>query len=172
MIDRSMSYEHYIDTICCIVSGTLSLLRRTKPYLNFYSALRFYNCCVNKYFIYCSAAWGNCFRSVLGVYSLMPTSLRLFFSLFLKLKWIPFFDLIKYRKIFMLFSILLNPNAPNCLGKRFQFLSDSRKLENCNRLLRLPLNKVIHSFIHSYSTMSLEIEYGYVEKKSWGSTLR
>ena len=88
MIDRSRSYEHYIDTICCIVSGTLSLLRRTKPYLNFYSALRLYNCCVKKYFIYCSAAWGNCFRSVLGVYSSMPTSLRLFFSLFLKLKWI------------------------------------------------------------------------------------
>ena len=45
-------------------------------------------------------------------------------SLFLKLKWIPVFYLIKYRKL--LFSILLNPNAPNCLTNRFQFLSDSR----------------------------------------------
>ena len=47
-------------------------------------------------------------------------------SFFLKLKWIRFFDLIKYRKLFILFSILLNPNAPNCLRKRFQFLSDLR----------------------------------------------
>ena len=26
---------------------------------------------------------------------------------------------------------------------------ESRKLENCNRLLRLPLNKVIRKFIHT-----------------------
>ena len=66
------------------------------------------------------------FRSVLGVYSLMPTSLRLLFFLFLKLNWIPVFDLIKYRKLFLLFILLLNPNAPKCLRNRFQFLCDSR----------------------------------------------
>ena len=26
---------------------------------------------------------------------------------------------------------------------------EGRKLENCNKLLRLPLNKVIHTFIHT-----------------------
>ena len=46
MIDRSMSWERYIDTVCCIVSAKLSLLRPTKPYLNFDSALRFCNSCV------------------------------------------------------------------------------------------------------------------------------
>ena len=92
MIDSDMSWEHHIDTICCIISSRLSLLRRIKPYLNFDSALRFYNSCVNNYFIYCSAAWGNystissydcfVFSSVLGVYSLMPTPLRLLFLYF------------------------------------------------------------------------------------------
>ena len=47
-------------------------------------------------------------------------------SLFLKLNWIPVFDLIKYRKLFLLFIVLLNPNAPKCLRNRFQFLCDSR----------------------------------------------
>ena len=57
MIDSDMSaWEHDIDTICCIISSRLSLLCRIKPYLNFDSALGFYNCCVNNYFIYCSAA--------------------------------------------------------------------------------------------------------------------
>ena len=65
------------------------------------------------------------FRSVKGVYSLMPTSLRFLFINFWNWNGSPFFDLIKYRKIF-LFSILLNPNATNCLRNRFQFLFDSR----------------------------------------------
>ena len=92
MIDNTMCWEHHISTICCIVSCGLSLLCCIKPYLNFDSALRFYNLCVNNYLIYCSAAWGNCshlssynsfvFRSVLGVYPLMPTSLWLLFLFF------------------------------------------------------------------------------------------
>ena len=43
LIDSSMSWEHHIDTFCCIVRSRLSLLRLTKSYLNFDSALRFYN---------------------------------------------------------------------------------------------------------------------------------
>jgi len=65
MIDSDMSWEHHIDTICCIIRSRLSLLRRIKPYLNFDSALRFYNSCVNSYFIYCSAASGNCSHHLL-----------------------------------------------------------------------------------------------------------
>ena len=66
------------------------------------------------------------FRSVLGVYPLDADFSSASLSLFLKLKWIPVFYLIKYRKAFLLFSILRNPNAPNCLRNGFQFLSDSR----------------------------------------------
>ena len=42
--------------------------------------------------------------------------------LFSKLKWIPVFDLIKLRKILLLFNILLNPNAPSCFKTKFKFL--------------------------------------------------
>ena len=92
MIDSDMSWDHHIDTICCIISSRLSLFRRIKPYLNFNYPLRFYNSCVNSYFIYCSAAWGTVptissydsfvFKNVLGVYSWMPTSLGHLFLYF------------------------------------------------------------------------------------------
>ena len=49
-----------------------------------------------------------------------------FFFFIFKTEVDPLFYLINYRKAFLLFSILRNPNAPNCLGKRFQFLFDSR----------------------------------------------
>ena len=38
MIDGSMSWEHHINTICCMVSSRLSLLHGIKFYLNFGSA--------------------------------------------------------------------------------------------------------------------------------------
>ena len=117
-------------------SSRFSLLRRIKPYLNSDSALRFYNSCVNNYFIYCSAAWGNCSHHLLlrllrlqkraGRILLDADLSQASISLFLKLNWIPVFDLIKYRKLFLLFIVLLNPNAPKCLRNRFQFLCDSR----------------------------------------------
>ena len=49
MIDSSMCQKYHINTICSIVSSRLSLLCCIKPYLNFDSALRFYNLCVNNY---------------------------------------------------------------------------------------------------------------------------
>ena len=51
---------HVESANCSIISSRLSLLRRIKPYFNCDSSLHFYNSCVNNYFTYCSAAWGNC----------------------------------------------------------------------------------------------------------------
>ena len=59
-------------------------------------------------------------------------------SLFLKLKWIPVFYLIKYRKLVLLFIVLLNQNAPRSLRNRFQFLSD----------LRGPLGRFTRAFLY------------------------
>ena len=135
----TVSFDIDIDAICYIISSRISLLRRIKPYLNFDSALRFYNSCVNNYFIYCSAAWGNCSHHPDHLLSrllrlqkgaariLLDADLsQVSISLFLKLNWIPFFYLIKYRKLFLLFIVLLSPNSPKCFRNRFQFLCDSR----------------------------------------------
>ena len=83
MIDSDMSWEHHADTICCIISSRLSLLPRIKPYLNFDSALRFYISCVKTTLfivplpgVIVATISYDCFvfRSVLGEYSLLPTS--------------------------------------------------------------------------------------------------
>ena len=44
-------------------------------------------------------------------------------SLFSTLHWIPVCDIIKYNKLQLLFSILLNPEAPLCLKEKFSFVS-------------------------------------------------
>ena len=130
-----------IDVICSIISIiSLSFLLYDYQVLSlillYNSTLRTRISRVNNYFIYCSAAWGNCSHHLLlrllrlqkraGRILLDADLSQASISLFLKLNWIPVFDLIKYRKLFLLFIVLLNPNAPKCLRNRFQFLCDSR----------------------------------------------
>ena len=43
-----------------------------------------------------------------------------------RLQWLPVFDLIKLRKLVLLFTILNNPDAPLCLKRKFNFLSSVR----------------------------------------------
>ena len=131
MIDNTMCWEHHINTICCIVSCGLSLLCCIKPYLNFHSALRFYNSCANNYFIYCSATWGNCSLHLLlwllclqrhAGWILHDADFCLAsLSLFLKLKCIPIFDLIKYRKLFLLSAFSLIQMLLIALGTNCNF---------------------------------------------------
>ena len=145
-IDNSMSWEHHINTICCIVSGRLSLLRLTKPYLNFDSALRFYNSCVINYFIYCSAAWVNYSHHLLlwllrlpkraGRILLYADFSSASFSLFLKLKWIPFFISLTTGKLFFFLAFSVIRMLQIASGKDFNFF-----------LIRVDLWDVIQSTI-------------------------
>ena len=119
MIDSDMSWEHHIDTICCIISSRLSLLRRIKPYLNFDSALRFYNSCVNNYFI-CSAAWGNCSHHLLlRLLRLQKCAGRILLDA--DLSQIPVFDLIKLGNVFFFSSYSSIRMLLNVSGTDFNF---------------------------------------------------
>ena len=135
-----MSWEHHIDTICCIVGSRLSLLRRIKPYLHFGSALGFSNPCVKKYFIFVllpgetaptiSSYDSFVFRSVLGVYSLMPTSLRLLFINVWNWRGSPFFISLNTGNFFFsAFSFI--PMLLIASGTDFDFLFDSRGPLSC-----------------------------------------
>lgn len=133
---RIVELDWVIDNICSIVNSRLSLLRRIKPFLNHHCALRFFNSCIHNLFIYCSSAWGNCSSYLLSrLLRLQKRAARLLLdadftepsvSLFSKLKWLPIFDLIKLRKLVILFTILNNPDAPLCLKRKFNFLSSVR----------------------------------------------
>ena len=124
-LDCHLTWEKHIENICSIVNSRWSLLRRIKPFLNHHCALRFFNSCIHNLFIYCSSAWGNCSNYLLSrLLLLQKRAARLLLdadysqpslSLFSKLKWLPIFDLIKLRKLVLLFTILNNPDAPLCL---------------------------------------------------------
>ena len=97
-------------------------------------SIRFFDSCIHYLFIYCSSVWGNCSNYLLSRL-LLKRAARLLLdadfsqpsvSLFSKLKWLPIFDLIKLRKLVLLFTILNNPDAPLCLKRKFNFLSSVR----------------------------------------------
>ena len=77
IMDSSISWEHHIDTICCIISSRL----------------------------YCLIAADFSEASI---------------SLFSKPKWIPIFDIVKYREVLLLFSVLL-PMPPVASATDFSF---------------------------------------------------
>ena len=135
-LDCHLTWEKHIDDICSIVNSRLSLLRRIKPFLNHHCTLRFYNSCIHNLFIYSSSAWGSCSSHLLSrLLRLQKRAAKLLLnddfsqpsvSLFSKLKWLPIFDLIKIRKLVLLFTILSNPDAPLCLKRKFNSLSSVR----------------------------------------------
>ena len=130
-LDCLLTWEKHIENICSIVNSRLSLLRRIKPFLNHHCALRFFNSCIHNLFIYCSSAWGNCSNYLLSrLLLLQKRAARLLLdadfsqpsvSLFSKLKWLPIFNLIKLRKLVLLFTILNNPDSPLCLKRKFNW---------------------------------------------------
>ena len=127
--DCHLTWKKHIENTCSIVNSRLSLLRKIKPFLNHHFGLNFFNSCIHSLFIYCSSAWGNCSNYLLSrLLLLQKRAARLLLdadysqpsvSLFSKLKWLPIFDLIKLRKLRLLFTILNNPDAPLCLQLKF-----------------------------------------------------
>ena len=135
-LDCHLTWDKHIKNICSIVKGRLALLRRIKPFLSHNCTLRFYNSCIHNHLIYCSSAWGNCsLSSLTRLLRLQKRAARIILdadfsqssvSLFSKLKWLPIFHLIKFRKLILLFSIVNNPDVPLCLKQMFNFLSSIR----------------------------------------------
>ena len=81
-------------------------------------------------------------------------------NLFSKLKWLPIFDLIKLRKLVLLFTILNNPDAPLCLKRKFNSLSFVRstglRIRACAFNLQVPFprsNSGKRKFAYSAATL-------------------
>ena len=112
-LDCHLTWQKQIENICSIINSRLSLLRRIY-------VLYSYNL-----FIFCSSASGNCSNYLLSRLLLLQKRaarllldadyFQLSVSLFSKLKWSPILDLIKLRKLVLLFTIPNNPDAPLCL---------------------------------------------------------
>ena len=87
-------------------------------------------------------------------------SVNISFMLFSKLKWLPIFDLIKLRKLVLLFIILNNPDAPLCLKRKFNSLSSlcstGLRTRSCAFNLQVPFlrsNSEKRTFAFSAATL-------------------
>ena len=134
--DHHLSWEQHVDSLCCKLNSRLSLLRRISPFLTQEGSLHYYNACVHSQLVYCSSAWGTCSQTLLlRLLRVQKHAARIILgadfstpsvALFSKLQWIPVNEMIKCRKLQLLFSIMANPEAPLCLKQKFSFLSTTR----------------------------------------------
>ena len=134
--DHHLSWEQHVDNLCCKLNSRLSLLRRISSFLTQEGSLHYYNACVHSQLVYCSSAWGTCSQTLLlRLLRVQKHAARIILgadfstpsvALFSKLQWIPVNEMIKCRKLQLLFSIMANPEAPLCLKQKFSFLSTTR----------------------------------------------
>ena len=107
---------------------------------------------------YMKHTWGN--RSFLELLMYTQRLEGLTSTSTSKLKWLPIFDLIKLRKLVLLFTILNNPDAPLCLKRKFNFLSSVRstglRTRACAFNLQVPYprsNSGKRTFAYSAATL-------------------
>ena len=132
-LDHTLSWEGHIETLCKKLNRHITLLRRIQPYLTQVGSLHYYNACIHSQLVYCSSVWGTRFQTLLPclLHPQKPAARIILqadcsapsVSLFSTLHWIPVCDIIKYKKLQLLFSILLNPEAPLSLKEKFSFVS-------------------------------------------------
>ena len=124
-LSHHLSWEQHVDSLCCKLNSRLSLLRRISSFLTQEGSLHYYNACVHSQLVYCSSAWGTCSQTLLlRLLRVQKHAARIILgadfstpsvALFSKLQWIPVNEMIKCRKLQLLFSIMTNPEAPLCL---------------------------------------------------------
>ena len=113
--DHTLSWEEQVEILCKKLNNRISLLRRIQPYLTQEGFLHCYNAYIHSQLIYCSSVWGTCSQTLLlCLLRAQKRAARIIpsVSLFSKLHWVPVCDIIKYRRLQLLSSILFNPEAP------------------------------------------------------------
>ena len=128
----------------------------------------FLHSCIHNLFIYCSSALGNSSNYFSSRLLFQKRAARLLLdadfsqpsvSLFSNLKWLPIFDLIKLRKLVLLFTILNNPDAPLCLKRKFNSLSSVRstglRTRACAYNLHVPYLGLILESAHLLTLLPL-----------------
>ena len=131
--DHTLSWEGHVETLCKKLNSHITLLRRIQPYLTQVGSLHYYNACIHSQLVYCSSVWGTCSQTLLLclLHAQKRAARKILqanystpsVSLFSTLHWIPVCDISKYKKPQLLFSILLNSEAPLCLKEKFSFVS-------------------------------------------------
>lgn len=122
-LDSTLSWEKHITHLCSVISSRIGLLNRLAKFVPYTLLRMVYNALIFPYFVYCCTVWGSCSSSnltkllrlqkragriILGVDRNFPSV-----SLFMKLHWLPIFDLIKLRKLSIVHKIIQNKAPAN-----------------------------------------------------------
>ena len=115
VIDSNLSWNLHIDYLIKKLNSRICLLKRAKAYLTFACRKMLYNALIKPILEYCCTVWGNCTVGNLHrVLRLQKRCARLILDadthensvkLFNKLDWLPIDDIIRIRKLCMLYKI-------------------------------------------------------------------
>ena len=129
--DQHLKWDTQIDTLHNVTNSRLYLLKCIRSYLTPQCRLQFYYALIYPNLLYCCTLWGNANKELItNLLKLQKRAARLILEqptevpsilLFRSLNWIPIFNLIKMRKIIMVFNTLKTSWPPD-LRKLFVFV--------------------------------------------------
>lgn len=149
-IDSQLQWEDHISNVFQIINKRLFLLKRIRHNLPLHSCVMFYNALINPHLLYCCTVWGNASNERLNdLLKLQKRAARIILQtscetpsviLFHELKWIPIVNLIKMRKLLLVFNVLKN-KAPYHLFNLFEFINETHNVRTRSSLtnLKIPL---------------------------------
>ena len=150
-LDQHLKWDRQINTIYNIINSRLYLLKRIRSYLTFQSRIQLYYALIYPHLLYCSTVWGNANNDLITcLLKLQKRAARLILEqstevpsivLFRKLNWIPIFNLIKMRKILLVFNTLKTSWPPD-LRKLFVFVRDSHPIPTRSSITDLKVPSV------------------------------
>ncbi|CAB3981669.1 Hypothetical predicted protein [Paramuricea clavata] len=150
-LDQHLKWDRQINTIYNIINSRLYLLKHIRSYLTFQSRIQLYYALIYPHLLYCSTVWGNANNDLITcLLKLQKRAARLILEqstevpsivLFRKLNWIPIFNLIKMRKILLVFNTLKTSWPPD-LRKLFVFVRDSHPIPTRSSITDLKVPSV------------------------------
>ena len=122
-MDERLSWEEYINSVCCVVSSRIGAMKRVKPFLPMRTLKMLYNAIIPPYFDYCSPLWDNCGIGLKERLQTYPNRAARVITestydirssdLLEKLNWKSLVERRKYLKSIFIYKILNGHSAPN-----------------------------------------------------------
>ena len=171
--DQSLNWPLHTDSMCKKISQRLGTLQRTRHFLPLNARLSFYRWLILSVMDYCGVVWGNTSQQNLDRFlKLQKRAATLILdadkrapslSLFLKLRWLPIQDRIKYFRCLLVHKSLhgLAPSYVSDLMLPFSHVHNRYTRSAVNNSLKLPKvnnNSGKRTFAFMAATDSLDIE--------------
>ncbi|MCU7801538.1 MAG: reverse transcriptase family protein, partial [gamma proteobacterium symbiont of Lucinoma myriamae] len=156
IIDKNLSWEKQIDSVCLNITRRITLLKLLSKYVDTANLNQYYNSYILPIFDYGCIIWGRCSNSNMNrLLKLQKRAARIILqaefmtpsqTMFKKLKWLPFPNRIQYHICVMVYKSL-NDLAPDYLTELFTktFETHGRNLRSVeNDMLRVPCSRTCY----------------------------